>query len=320
VSLHDPTFRPRTASPDSAVDALRRFLATSRFATRGAIVTDLDGTAVHERQGRIVIAEPVEAGLKALCDLGRPVILNSLRFPLSVIRTFGREWYRVSGAPVPTVSLNGSQIGRIVCDAAGALAFEEIDAFPLDAADIDELLTGVRGLRDAGVDDIALFYYPRDWTRGELLWTPSAARIGELRQKYTSASEVIAIPIDALADRLHAEDFCMLALIVDVPEDQRMVYQHTQRSSFVTGRHVDKLFGARAIARHVGVHLQDSIGAGDTELDTFLDGVGLSIVVGNADLDFKGRIETLRLADSLELGALFLELASLIRDRRAMAP
>ncbi len=315
MSLHDPALRPRAALSEDAVRALRNFLAASRFDTRGGIVTDLDGTAVHERQGRIVIAEPVEAGLKALRELGRPIILNSLRFPLSVIRTFGREWYRVTGAPVPTVSLNGSQIGRIVSDASGQLAFEEIDAFPLAAADIDELLAGVRGLRDGGIDDIALFYYPRDWTRGESLWTPAIARIAELREKYTSASEVTAIPLDALSERLHAEDICMLALIVDVPQDRRMAYQHTKRSSFVTRRNVDKLSGARAIARQLDVDLEQSIGAGDTELDTFLAGVGLSIIVGGAELDFKGRFETVRLGDSLALGELFFDLASMIRAR-----
>lgn len=319
MSLRDSTLRPRTSLPERAVYALRRFVATSRFATHGAIVTDLDGTAVHERQGRTVIAEPVEAGLKALCELGSPIILNSLRFPLSIIRTFGRDWYRVTGAPVPTVSLNGSQIGRIVSDASGKLMFEEIDAFPLASADIDEVLAGVRGLRDGGVDDVALFYYPRDWTQGEIIWTPSAARLSEMREKYASASQVVATPIDALSERLHVEDICMLALIVDVPQDQRMVYQHTKRSSFITRRNVGKLFGARAIARHVAVDLDESIGAGDSELDTFLAGTGLSILVGNADLDFKGRAETIRLADSLALGELFFDLASLIRDQRAIA-
>jgi hypothetical protein len=170
-----------------------------------------------------------------------------------------------------------------------------------------------------GIDDIALFYYPRDWTQGELIWTPCAARISEVRQKYASASQVVAIPVEALSERLHAEDICMIALIVDIPQDHRMAYQHTERSSFITRRNVDKLFGARAIARHVGVDLEQSIGAGDTELDAFLAGTGLSVIVGNADLDFKGRVETIRLADSLALGELFFEAASLMRDQRRVA-
>ncbi len=297
-----------------ALGALRRFVASSRFATDGGIVTDLDGTAVHEREGRTVIAEPVESGLKALAERGCPVVINSLRFPLSVIRTFGREWYAVTGAPVPTVALNGSQIGRIVADASHALAFEEIDAFPLSADDIDEVLEGVRGLLDARIDDVLLFYYPRDWSEGEAVWTPLAARTASVADKYASASRIVASGVDALADRLHAEDICMMMLLVDVPQDRRMAYQHTKRSSFFTRRNVDKLHGARAIARQVGIDLDASVGAGDTELDTFLAGVGLSIIVGNAELDFKGNAETLRLDDSLALGALFFELASLIDD------
>ena len=115
---------PATLSEDVR-SAASRFVEQSRFATHGGIVTDLDGTAVHERDGRVVIAEPVEAGLKALAARGRPVVLNSLRFPLSIMRSFGREWHGVTGAPVPTVSLNGSLLGHIVAD-NGSLDFRFI--------------------------------------------------------------------------------------------------------------------------------------------------------------------------------------------------
>jgi len=70
---------------------LKHFFQQSRFAASGGVITDLDGTAVHEEQGRIYIPQPVEFGLKVLYDTGRPVVLNSLRFPLSVMRTFGKE-------------------------------------------------------------------------------------------------------------------------------------------------------------------------------------------------------------------------------------
>jgi hypothetical protein len=83
---------------DDISPALRDFVAESRFAEAGGIMTDLDGTAVHEFEGRIVIPDPVSHGLKHLRDLGRPVILNSLRFPLNVIRTFGRDGTR---SPTP---------------------------------------------------------------------------------------------------------------------------------------------------------------------------------------------------------------------------
>ena len=95
---------------------LRNFLMQSRFAADGAVVTDLDGTAVHEEQGRIYIPEPVEFGLKKIYELGRPVVLNSLRFPLSVMRTFGKEWLAIANAPIPVVSLYGSQIGYVTRD------------------------------------------------------------------------------------------------------------------------------------------------------------------------------------------------------------
>ena len=152
-------------------------------------MTDLDGTAVHEFEGRIVIPDPVSHGLKHLRDLGRPVILNSLRFPLNVIRTFGREWYSITNAPLPLVSLNGGLTGYLVETAAGEIAFEEIDAFPLLASEIDEVLVGIEGLVAGGIDDLLLFFYPRDWTQGELIWTPVADRVPEVEGKYRSASE-----------------------------------------------------------------------------------------------------------------------------------
>src|SRR5687767_4357242 len=94
-------------------DRLTRFVRGSRFHEVGAVVTDLDGTAVHEDQGRVVIPRSVELSLMKLVQLGRPLMLNTLRFPLSVLRTFGREWYGVSGAPLPTVTLNGSLLGNV---------------------------------------------------------------------------------------------------------------------------------------------------------------------------------------------------------------
>ena len=41
-------------------EALKQFLQQSHFASQGGIVTDLDGTAVHENQGHIYIPHPVE--------------------------------------------------------------------------------------------------------------------------------------------------------------------------------------------------------------------------------------------------------------------
>jgi len=68
---------------------LKDFIEASSFRTKGAVITDLDGTAVHEFQGKIVIPKEVEYALLHHYRSGRPVVLNSLRFPLSVFRTFG---------------------------------------------------------------------------------------------------------------------------------------------------------------------------------------------------------------------------------------
>ena len=46
------------------------FHRNSDFARRGGIVTDLDGTALHEDARQLILALSVEAGLSALADLG----------------------------------------------------------------------------------------------------------------------------------------------------------------------------------------------------------------------------------------------------------
>jgi hydroxymethylpyrimidine pyrophosphatase-like HAD family hydrolase len=125
---------------------LRGFLAHSDFARAGAIIADLDGTALHESNGRVSIAKPVELGLKRLYDLGRPFVLNSLRSPLSVLRNFGRDWYSVSNAPITAVTLNGSLLGYVTQNAAGEITFEELAAFPLLPAEIDAALDAVAKL------------------------------------------------------------------------------------------------------------------------------------------------------------------------------
>ena len=72
-----------------AISALRAFLADGRFAASGGLVTDLDGTAVLEREGRIFLPSSVELGLRHVHRRGRPVIANTLRFPRSVIDVLG---------------------------------------------------------------------------------------------------------------------------------------------------------------------------------------------------------------------------------------
>lgn len=295
-------------------ETLKQFLQETCFATRGGIVTDLDGTAVHEDRGHIYIPKPVEYGLKQLHDLGRPFILNSLRFPLSVIRTFGREWYNISNAPIPVITLNGSLNGYVTKTEEDEIAFEEIEAFPLTVAEIDEVLQGVQGLLDGGIKDILVFYYPRDWRIGEVIWTPVPERILPVKEKYKSASSVTAVEFAKLREQMVAEDICMIFLLIEVAQDQLMAYQHTKKSNFFTHKGVDKLFGAQKIAAKLDIDLEHSIGAGDTELDRFLSGVGLSIHVGNRNLEFKGTFQTIKISSSFELGELLFRLAAMQRD------
>ncbi len=290
---------------------LQDFIHQSTFATSGAVVTDLDGTAVHEFQGKIVIPKEVELGLMRHYESGRPLILNSLRFPLSVIRTFGQDWYKLSNAPIPTVTLNGSLMGFVKRTAEEELVFEEAAAFPLTHDEIREALKGVQGLVEGGIKNVLVFYYPRDWRIGEVIWTPVPENIISVKEKYLSASAVTAVEFPKLQEQMLAEEICMIFLLIDAPEDQLMAYQHTKRSNFITHKGVDKLFGARALADKLGCELTQSLGAGDTELDSFLDGVGLALIVGNNEVKFRGLVETMRLRDSNELGTLLFRAAEL---------
>jgi hydroxymethylpyrimidine pyrophosphatase-like HAD family hydrolase len=294
---------------------LQRFMEQSSFATSGVVITDLDGTAVHEFQGKIAIPKEVELGLMRHYERGRPLILNSLRFPLSVIRTFGQDWYRLSNAPIPTVTLNGSLMGFVKKTDEGELAFEEAVAFPLTKGEIVEALKGVKGILDGGIKNILVFYYPRDWRIGEVIWTPVPENILAVKEKYASASAVTAVEFPKLQEQMLAEDICMIFLLIDVPEDQLMAYQHTKRSNFITHKGVDKLFGAQAMAKFLQSDLRDSVGAGDTELDNFLSGVGLALLVGNQELAFRGVTDTIRLRDSMELGAVLFRAAELAAGR-----
>jgi hydroxymethylpyrimidine pyrophosphatase-like HAD family hydrolase len=298
------------------IDAkLKQFIDQSSFATDGVVITDLDGTAVHEYQGKIIIPKEVELGLMRHYERGRPLILNSLRFPLSVIRTFGKEWYKLSNAPIPTVTLNGSLSGFVKQTSEGELIFEEAAAFPLTGGEIKEALSGVEGILQAGIKNVLVFYYPRDWRIGEVIWTPVPENIVAVKEKYASASAVTAVEFPKLQEQMLAEDVCMIFVLIDVPHDQLMAYQHTKRENFVTHKGVDKLFGARAMAELLQSDLRQSLGAGDTELDSFLAGVGLALLVGNIQLPFRGLVDTIQLKDSLELGSVLFRAAELARSK-----
>lgn len=289
-------------------DILAGFLGASRFRHAGAVITDLDGTALDEWEGRLRVEPSVALGLKRLAEQGRPVALNTLRFPLNVIRSFGRAWAEITEEPLPLVSLNGAISGHLV-QAGESVVFEELDAVPLAGGEVEEVLAGIRGLRDNGVDDLLVFAYPRDWTAGEEIWAPDAARADAARAKYRSASEVWTGEVAELEARLHARDHCMIFLLVEIPEDRRMAFQHARPSSFVTHAGVDKLDGARRLAERLGFALADSVGCGDTPMDGFLAGCGLAVQVGPHALEHKGVLATLRVETPRAMGAVLERLA-----------
>lgn len=218
----------------------------------------------------------------------------------------------MTNSPIPTVTLNGSLLGYVTGAEGGEMGFEEIAAFPLQAEEVDRAVGMAEELLAGGVKDILLFYYPRDWRMGETIWTPVPERVIAVKERYVSASSVTAVDIEKLRAQLHAEDICMIFLLVDVPGEQLMAYQHTQRSNFFTTNGVDKLFGAQRMADVLGFDLASSVGAGDTELDRFLSGVGLAVIVGGLSLQFQGIRETIRLRDSFELGDALFQLAEMV--------
>ena len=267
-------------------------------------MTDLDGTAVLEREGNIYVPPSVELGLQRVHARGRSVVANTLRFPLSVINAFGTEWHRVTGTDLPLVSMKGTQVGRVVRSVNGTFSFEEWQATTLLGSEIDEIVIGVEAMVEDGLDDLLVFFYPRDWRQGECIWTPVFERVAGTVAKYRSASSVFSGCVNVLRDALDAQPVCMIFLLVNAPEDRLMAYQHTNRNSFFTQGGTSKAAGARTIARHLGFDLPDCIGAGDASTDDFLAEVGYAVIVGNNELDFRGIRHTARVADVSALGDL----------------
>ena len=291
--------------------ALEQFFQSSQFFKCGAVITDLDGTAIHEYKGKYSIPNEIELGLKKIYDLGRPIVLNTLRFPLSVMRTFGKEWYRISNRPIPTVLMNGSQLGYIVEEENEKIGYKEIAAFPLIEKEIDDVISIVKDLLHKNVNDIIVFFYPRQWQKGEIIWTPVEEKKQSVAAKYASASEVISGSLQDLEKNLKQQEICMIFLLINVPQDQLMAYQHTKHSNFFTHKGVDKEYGALRLAEYLKFDMGHSIGAGDSEMDTFLKSVGMAILVGNPSLTYKGLYSSTYATGSGELGDIFFTLASL---------
>jgi len=302
-----------TTSTIDALAELRTFLASGRFQASGAWMTDLDGTAVIEREGRIYLPPEVELGLKHVHDRGRPVIANTLRFPLSVIRVFGDDWHRATGADLPLVTLKGAQTGRIVRSASGEVAFEEWQAVTLSEAEIVEVMAGIEGMVGDGVTDLLVFHYGRDWRKGERIWTPDPARVDSVRAKYRSASSVFSGGVAELKETLLGEPMCMIFLLIDLPEDRLMAYQHTRRNNFFTHQGVNKRTGAERVALHMGIDLSASIGSGDAPPDDFLSAVGFAVIVGSNDVEYRGLEHTVRVDGITELGHLLAVVGESLR-------
>src|SRR5438552_7908025 len=126
------------------IEPLKKFAGETDIA-KAFLALDLDGTALLEDHGKVFISSSVEKGVKAIHDLKIPVVLNTLRFPLSVITTVGHAWYHIADSPILTVLLNGSVLGYIKCS-GDQLRYEEIAAFPLSQKEITAMLEGVRQL------------------------------------------------------------------------------------------------------------------------------------------------------------------------------
>jgi len=295
------------------LESLRKF-ADASDCSKAFVALDLDGTVLLEDHGKVFISSSVEKGVKAIHGLNIPLILNTLRFPLSVITTVGNAWYQITDMPILTVLLNGSVLGYIK-RINHELHYEEIAAFPMAPEEIKVILDGVAQLIKAGIDDVLLFAYPRDWKEGEALWTPKPERVQELERKYVSASRVSSGGIERLAEELHGREICMASLFIDRPADTLMAYQHSRRSNFFTAKGVDKASGLRAIARRLSLAPEHALGAGDTEMDTFLSEVGFAVIVGASKLAFRGLKETIRVATPLELGELMVSYADLVRPK-----
>src|SRR5687768_8103508 len=212
-------------------DELRRFAGGTNV-SKSFLVLDLDGTALLEDKGKIFISSSVEKGVKSIHDHKMPVILNTLRFPVSVLTTVGEAWYQIADVPILTVLLNGSMSGYIV-RANGKLEYEELMSFPLNESEILKMLDGIDELIEAKVTDVVLFVYSVDWRAAKTVWTPHADRVEALKLKYRSASRVIAGTLTELRQELLGQEICMACLFIDRPADMLMAYQHTKRNSFL---------------------------------------------------------------------------------------
>ncbi|MBU6231031.1 HAD hydrolase family protein [Patescibacteria group bacterium] len=302
------------------IEKIAGFAAGSAFASEGAVVIDLDGTALSEENGRVFVSESVERGVAELIDLKRPLVFNSLRYPKAALRV-APAWLEITKAKIPAVLLNGSQIGYLDWNGSQA-GFIETSAHPISPGHLLEIIEGIRELRsgDRIREDFAFMFYPRDWSKGELVWVPEAHKIHALREKYSAASDVFTSSLSELEAMLTAEEICMAFLTINATKDELKMYQHSEPSRFFTETGFDKASGLAESAEMLGFLSAESVGAGDTEMDGFLSSVGLAVKVKSRRarterIPFTGLRETVDVSDPIELGELFTALAGLCRNR-----
>jgi hypothetical protein len=299
---------------EDLIGEVSAFLSSSGFASSGAVMTDLDGTAVVERGSWTTVETEVGLALKRLRDLGLPVALNTLRSPRNVVETFGRAWAAITDDPLPLVSLNGAVSGMLVETGGGAMAFDEFDALPLTPGEVVGVGATLRALSEAGVPDPLLFHCPRDWRGGEWIWSRDRARAEAALRRYPGTSGAHACSIDELEARMLDEETCMAFLLVE--QEARLPMFHAVRpGAFVTRVGVDKLAGAERLARRLSFDLAASVGAGDTPMDSFLAGCGLAVQVGPLEVGHAGRQATLRVPDPAGLGAVLRHVAGVLEAR-----
>lgn len=287
---------------------IQNFVSQPIFGQDGGLMTDLDGTIVLHQNGNFSIPPEVQAGLNRLYQSNCPVILNTIRFPLSIIKTFAAVLCPLAQKPIPVISLNGSQWGYISSGEDQQYSFIEAGAQPLKPADIKSCIADIRLLVQQEVPDIAVFYYPREWTKGEIIWTAEENKVAELAQSYLSASQVYSSSPAILENNLNAEEISMIFLLV---KKDPMAGTFLQRNfkNFYTTTGVNKLTGAHAFVNQLGRTLKQFMGAGDTPMDVFLQETGAVIKVGNLPLGFECKAPVLPVETVHEIGEVFTQMA-----------
>ncbi|WP_221392700.1 HAD hydrolase family protein [Dyadobacter sp. NIV53] len=283
------------------------FTDRREFVEKGGLMTDLDGTVIQEHEGKYFMPDLVREGLVKMYNAQCPVIINTMRFPISVIKTFATDWFVMSKASVPLVSLNGSQIGFINKDKKSKFTFQEIEAFPLKKEEVKKFISDIEQILEQG-GSVLVFYYPRDWVKGEIIWTSDKEKTSETKDRYRSASHVYNSNMEELTRNLESEDICMIFLKA-IQSDPATPFTNTDYKDFYSHQNVDKLFGAKKMISHLEREIHQFVGAGDTPMDVFLKEVGQVIKVGGLNMNFEFNSPVIELKHVPDIGEVFTEVA-----------